>query len=222
MRGRERYMADNEEEGGGCMKIMIILMTMMFMMMMTVIFILVMILTMMMLMMILIIIFTMGIIVYLYLSIIDTRYASFNMLHTECIFPSAIWLINMFIAATVRNTLYVSLAAHGLYSSLYTYMQHILAQATTHWTWFKRWLLLQTHWDFDHYHETGCYCAGLNGYWGGGGVGVCGWVCVWVGGIRLRQGRRHSINNNFTKDRFPYPWIWLLYLVSINSACRLP
>ena len=111
----ERYMAYNEEEG--CMKIMIILMTMMFIMMMTVIIILVMILT-MMIMMILIIISTMGIIVYLYWSVIDTKYASFNMLHTECIFPSAIRLINMFIAATVRNTLYVSLAADGSYSSL--------------------------------------------------------------------------------------------------------
>ena len=24
------------------------------------------------------------------------------------------------------------------------------------------------------------------------------------------------------KTDVPYPWIWLLYLVSINSACRLP
>ena len=24
------------------------------------------------------------------------------------------------------------------------------------------------------------------------------------------------------KTAVPYPWIWLLYLVSINSACRLP
>ena len=30
------------------------------------------------------------------------------------------------------------------------------------------------------------------------------------------------INSNFTKDRCPNLWIWLLYLVSINSACGLP
>ena len=128
------------------MGIMMKIMSMMFM-----IIIMVMIMTMIMIM-ILIIIIIMGIIVYLYWSIIDTRYTSSNMLHTECIFSSAIRLINMFIAATyllhyMDHWLhlavgYISLWTYALYlGTSYDSLKHGVYDGycyqTTHWIYWS-------------------------------------------------------------------------------------